>query len=365
MRIGIDISQVVYEGTGVSRFTKGLIDTILTHETQNEWVFFLSALRRQPDLRLIKDIKANGYRFARSYLPPFFLAILWNDLHQYNVENMTGKLDWFISSDWTEPPAKAKKATIVHDLTFKRYPETVDPTIQLVQEKRLSWIEKESSIIFVDSNSTKDDLITIMGYDENKIVVNYPGVTTQKQPPEKIEATLKKFHLKKPFILTVGKIEPRKNIKKLIEAYTHIETDVELAIVGQSGWDTETKQMYGDNKKIHWLGYISDEELYALYQSSLFFIFPSIWEGFGYPAVEAMQLGCPCALSNSSSLGEIGRDAALLFDPWQTDSIKHAIETMLNDVDLRNRLIQKGLEKSASFTWKRYFDTMINTLTKI
>lgn len=365
MRIGIDISQIVYEGTGVSRFTKGLIDAILEYETNHEWIFFLSSMRRQPDPAVIKRIKAKGYRFIRSYLPPSFLSILWNNFHQFKVENITGKLDWFITSDWTEPPTRAKKATIVHDLTFKRYPETVDPTIQHVQEKRFSWIENETSIMFVDSQSTKEDLITIMGYDEQKITVNYPGVTTQKQSPEKIEATLKKYNLKKPFIIAVGKIEPRKNIKRLIEAFSQISGDVELAIVGQNGWDTETKKLNINNSKIHWLGYVSDEELYALYQASMFFVFPSIWEGFGYPAVEAMQLGCPCALSNSSSLGEIGADAALLFDPWQTDSIKHALETMIEDADIRKRLIQKGLEKSSAFTWKRYFDTMISTLAGV
>ncbi len=363
MRIGIDISKIVYEGTGVARFTRGLVDAVLKYETQNDWVFFISYLRRHPDPRIISDIKKKGFEIKQYYIPPTILTFLWNDLHKINIESMIGKTDWFISSDWAEPPSKYKKATIVHDLTFKRYPETVNPLIKTVQEKRFSWIEKETSLIFADSESTKEDLKSVLGYEDKKIVVNYPGVTTVSQNDEYKNTTLNKFNLKKPFILSVGKLEPRKNIRRLIEAFNLIDTDIELVIVGQNGWDTETKQIK-NNDKIHWLGYVSDNDLYALYQTSLFFIFPSIWEGFGYPAIEAMQLGCPCALSNTSSLKEIGKDSALLFDPWNTDEIKKTIETMTHDSDLRSRLIAKGFENSEKYKWKRYFDTMIENLSK-
>lgn len=364
MRVGIDISQVVYEGTGVSRFTKGLIDAILQHETNHEWIFFLSSLRKQADPGIIKAIQDRKFKLIRKHIPPTLLSLLWNDLHRIEIEKLIGNVDWFITSDWTEPPSKSKKATIVHDLTFKRYPETVDQTIKSVQEKRFTWIKDESSLIFADSIATKDDLISIVGYDAEKIIVNYPGVTTKKQTNEHINTTLKKYNLNRPFILSVGKIEPRKNIKRLIEAFNVIEKDIDLAIVGQRGWDRETEGLNKSNNKVHWLGYVSDDELYALYQSSLFFVFPSIWEGFGYPAVEAMQLGCPCALANTSSLAEIGKDSALLFDPWNIDSIKNAMEKMIQDASLRKELIAKGLEKSAAFTWKRYFDTMIESLVK-
>lgn len=364
MRVGIDISQIVYEGTGVSRFTKGLIDAILKYETSHEWVFFLSSLRKKPDSKIVEAIKNKGYKLVQYPLPPSALSFFWNDLHTVKVETILGELDWFISSDWTEPPSTGKKATVVHDLTFKRYPETVDSTIQSVQKKRFTWIEKESLLIFADSKSTKDDLVDIMGYTDKNIVVNYPGVVTHKQSYEKVQATKRKYNLQKPFILSVGKLEPRKNIKRLIDAYGQISDDVELAIVGQSGWDHDTKEQNKSNEKVRWLGYIPDEELYALYQASEFFIFPSIWEGFGYPAIEAMQLGCACALSNTSSLAELGTDAAFLFDPWDTVSIKHALETLLTDKTLRSKLTKKGYEKAAAFTWKRYFDTMIESLTK-
>lgn len=351
MRIGIDISQIVHKGTGVARFIDGLVRTICQYDKTNEWLFFFSSLRQTLNPSIEKLIISHGWKLVKMKLPPMALSVMWNDLHVLRVETLTGELDWFISSDWTDPPAKSKKATVVHDLVYLRYPDTVNQLILKTQRKRLEWVSKESDLIFADSRTTKDDLVNLLKLDSSKIVVNYPGIEIKKSN--------KKITTKKAFILTVGKIEPRKNLGRLIEAFEKLNPkNVELLIVGPEGWDRDVK--ISDN--VRWLGYVSDEELSSLYSSCLFFIYPSIWEGFGYPVLEAMSLGSPVATSNTSSLKELGQNVALLFDPMKVDEIKNALRKLISSNELRKELSQKGRQRVKDFTWKKYYDVMIKAL---
>ncbi len=359
MRIGIDISQLVYKGSGVSRFMKGLVKTICENDQENNWIFFFSSLRRSLEKDVEKQISKKGFNLIKYPLPPTLLSLLWNNMHVIKIEQLIGKLDWFITSDWTEPPTNCKKATIVHDLAFLRYPETVDGKIRKTQFKRLERVKKESKIIFADSKATKNDLVKFLDILNSRIVVNYPGVEINKPKQQQINKSLTKFKIKKSFILSVGKIEPRKNIKKLIEAFVQLKTNkYELLIVGPEGWGAKPNSL----RNVRFLGYVSDEELSALYSRCICFAYPSIWEGFGYPIIEAMKLGTPVATSNNSSLKEIGDGAALLFDPFNISDIKRALKKMIEDGDLRNELIKKGSERAKIFAWKKYYQTMIKSL---
>jgi glycosyltransferase involved in cell wall biosynthesis len=359
MRIGIDISQIIYEGTGVARYTRGLVEAILKYDKKNDWFFFFSSLRRDLDRDLKKRIRARGYKLILHKAPPTFLTLVWNSIHRLRVEKLVGKFDWYITSDWTEPPSDFPKATVVHDLVYLRYPETLDPVIEENQKKRLKWVKKESRLIFADSTTTGDDLVSLVDINKKRIKVIYPGVEVEKTNKNKVSQIVKKFNLKKDFILTVGKIEPRKNFKRLIEAFTKLKSkEAELVIVGSVGWDKiETPQ-----PNIKFLGYVTDEELSALYSSCLFFIYPSIWEGFGYPVVEAMTHGAPVATSNTSSLKEIGQGAAYLFDPLKINEIQKAMEVLINDDPGRKKLSREGEKRARQFTWKNYYEKLIKTL---
>lgn len=363
MRIGIDISQIVYEGTGVGRFVHGLTNAILDFDTKNEWTFFFSSLRQNLNPQMKSLIKKKSYNLLEYKLPPTALSFLWNSIHRMKVEKLVGKLDWFITSDWTEPPSHMKKATVIHDLAYIKYPETIHATILKTQKQRMHWIQKESSIIFADSETTKHDAIQLCGLDGKKIFVNYPGVQFPKATISEIKNTLSLFELKKPFILTVGKIEPRKNLKRLIEAFTHINNEkIDLVVVGHQGWDTEISKKQSESANIKFLNFITDSELSALYSSCLFFIYPSLYEGFGYPVVEAMKSGAAVATSNNSSLKEIGSTSAFLFDPQSTEDIEKSILRLMNDPDLRNKLKKQGIMRSCDFEWKKYYDEMICVL---
>ncbi len=363
MKIGIDISQIVYEGTGVARFNYGLVEAILNYDQENHWVFFFSSLRRRLPLDLEKRITSKKHQLVKLKIPASLLSNLWNNLHFVTIDSFVGELDWFITSDWTEPPSKLRKATIVHDLTYLRYPQTVDKVIKVTQQKRLSWVKKESKLIFADSQATKHDLTSYLKVEEAKIVVNYPGVEIKKSSDRTLESTLKKFSLNKPFILTVGKLEPRKNLNRLVDAFAKLENkNIGLVIVGPKGWDTSISRSAKKLNNVKLLGYVDDSDLYNLYLSCLFFIYPSIWEGFGYPMVEAMKLGVPVTASNTSSMKEIGDGAALLFDPFKTEEIKNALEKMIGNENLRQKLIIAGKNRANLFSWQNYYEKMIKSL---
>ncbi len=368
MKIGIDISQIVYQGTGVARFTEGLTKAILDYDRENQWFFFFSSLRQKLDKQLEAKIKNKGYQLINWKLPPTFVSFLFNNLHIFFSHfpffaSHFQSLDWFITSDWTEPPLPINKATIVHDLVYRRYPETVNQKIKTTQEKKLSWVKKESKIIFADSQATKNDLIKLLDINSNKIVVNYPGVSVKNPTLPKIEKTLKKYHLDKPFILTVGKLEPRKNISRLIKAFNKIKNkNIDLVIVGPSGWDTQV-QSINRLDHIKYLGLIDDEELFSLYTSCLLFVYPSLWEGFGYPLVEAMSLGAPIACSNIPIFKELAGDSAYYFNPLSIDNLYQAMDKLANNHLLRKKLTESGKIKAEEFSWQRYYNTVIKTLS--
>lgn len=356
MKIGIDISQIVYKGTGVARFTEGLVNAILTYDKNNQWFFFFSGFRRKLDEDLENKIKDHKHKLIKWKIPPTLLSILFNNLHNFsklftfNFSFLTS-LDWFITSDWTETPVKCKKATVVHDLAYLRYPELSYPNIIRTQKQKLNWVTRESEIIFADSQATKDDLVKLQQIDEERIKVNYPGIG--------IKNSTKKIRHKNPFILTVGKIEPRKNLGRLIEAFKELNPKgIRLLIVGPEGWDKDLKA----SSNVRFTGYVSDEELESLYLSCLFFVYPSIWEGFGYPVLEAMNLGTPVATSNTSSLKEIGDGAVLLFNPLKVTEIKNALQRMIEDAQLRKDLSLKGKKRSKFFTWENYYKNLIKVL---
>jgi len=361
MRIAIDISQSAYEYTGVGKFTAGLVQYICDNDSENDWTFFFSSLRNHLPEKLHEKILKHQKKLIEYPFPPRLLSLISNDIRLFPIELALGKQDWFISSDWTEPPAHCRKATIVHDLTFKKFPETVHPSIRAVQEKRLKLIKNESSLIFADSASTKEDLEDYYSIPRDKIIVNYPGVTVMRPTPSETEMVLKKYSLNKSYIVCIGKKEPRKNLGRLIKAFmslTHIE--LSLVIVGPKGWDTVLKE----DARIKVLSEVTESELFALYAGSLGLVFPSLYEGFGYPLVEAMNLGVPAAVSNSSSLGEIGRGSALLFDPTNTDEIATSIAELVQNERLRKTLIRAGLQSATLYTWKNYYNKMLDALNR-
>jgi hypothetical protein len=173
MKIGIDISQLAYEKTGVSNYLLNFVKGLIKEDDNNEYILFYSSLRKKlpVDFSSSKNVTIKTFK-----LPSTFLNLIWNKLHILPIETFIGPVDIFVTSDWTEPPVKkAKKATILYDLIVYKYPKETHEKIVEVQKRKLEWVKKETDRIFCISNSTAEDAKEILGIDSKKLSVIYPG----------------------------------------------------------------------------------------------------------------------------------------------------------------------------------------------
>lgn len=180
MRIGIDISQIVYEGSGVATYVRELVLALLNLDDKNEYVLFGSSFRQRPKIiKYFNELKSDHGKVSLVVLPlpPKLLDIFWNRLHIFPAEWFTGPLDIFWSSDWTQPPlGKAKGVTTIHDLIVLKYPKETDSRIVAVHKRRLQRVIKECQQIFCDSEATKKDILELLGVPEERLTVIYPGI---------------------------------------------------------------------------------------------------------------------------------------------------------------------------------------------
>lgn len=176
MKIGIDISQLAYPHTGVSNYLKNWLEALLSVDNKNEYVLFFSSLRGE--LSSVDFLSAANKRvkIKRFKLPPTVLDFLWNKLHILPIEWFIGRVDILISSDWTQPPTEAKKATILYDLIVYKFPNEMDQRIVSTQRRRLQWVKKEVNVILCISEATKKDAMELLKIPEEKLVTTYPGI---------------------------------------------------------------------------------------------------------------------------------------------------------------------------------------------
>lgn len=363
MKIAIDISQIVHEGSGVATYIDQLVRNLLNIDNKNEYLLFGISLRKYnffksylAELQLTHR-NLTGHFF---HIPPRMGEFLGNRLHMINIENLIDEVDIFHSSDWIQPPSKAKKVTTIHDLVVYKYPEVSHPYIVETQKRRLRWVKKECDRVLTDSSSTKKELIDELFFIEEKIDVVYPGISQKYKQAESGEiARIKhKYGLYDDYILAVGTIEPRKNVKGILSAFeqfmkhTLISTrknPLELVIVGKFGWGDKLAHA----KYIKVLGFVDEFDLPGLYSGASMFVYPSFYEGFGFPVLEAMACGIPVITSNSGSLREISTEAALNVDPQMPEDIAVKMTQLFVDQDLRNDLIKKGKINAAKFKWEK------------
>lgn len=323
MKIGFDISQIAHQG-GVATYTSN-ITWELSKNPKLDMVYFYSSLRK-PYQGNLKNVRAYS-------LPPALLEIIFNRWRVVSIENFTGPLDIFHSSDWTQPKSKAKKVTTYHDVVPIKYPEWSDPKIVAVHKKRLELVEKEADFIIAVSQSTKKDLIEISKIPEDKITVVYEGPTANfKRPTEnEINAFKKKYNLPKKFVLAISGVGERRNLERVKEA----AADYNLVITGET------------------LPWLSTDELELLYASSDVLLYPSLYEGFGLPILDAFTCGVPVITSNVSSMPEVGGDAALYVEPLNVKDIKDKLNMISSDNKLREELIKKGFARVRQFSWEK------------
>jgi len=361
MRIGIDISQIVFRGTGVATYTKNLVDSLLEIDKENEYVLFGSSLRLKHFLDNYHTTYSSQSEAKFYQIPPSVFEFLWNRLHVVPIERFTGKLDVFHTSDWLEPPARCPKVTTIHDLAVFKYPESFTPFggHDIVQnlKRKLKWVKKESDLVITVSQNSKKDIVEILEIPQEKIRVVYEACDAEfvQKSDESVERIKKKYGIKGDYILAVGTREPRKNLERVIEAFSAVSGQglaVSLVIAGKFGWGRDIENLKFKIKNLKLLGYVPHDELPALYSGARVFVYPSLYEGFGLPVLEAMNCGCPVVTSNVSSLPEVAGDAAVLVNPESVEEIAQGIKMMI-DKKMRDAWIRKGFKRAKEFSWRR------------
>lgn len=354
MKIAIDISQIAYERTGVAGYTRELVSNLLRKDKINNYLLFAYSFRK---LSVIKNylntlsVPKSRYELRLFNFPQIAANLIWNGLHLLPLEKLIGSVDLYFSSDWIQIPSSAKKITTVHDLIVYRFPQTSVKSIIDTQKRRMEHVKNECNLIFADSNATKNDLIEILGINDHKIKVIYPGVNDSFIVPSSssVKSVLAKYNLKCPFILSVGKNDPRKNLPRLINSINKLSIATNLVIVMQEGWGEQITE----EGKIRILKNVEDIDMPSLYGAAEMFVFPSLYEGFGLPVIEAMKCGCPVITSNRGSLAEIAADSALFVNPESEVDISAKILKLKKDPDLRIQLVQKGLKNAMRFSWEK------------
>lgn len=375
MRIAIDVSQIAYKGTGVASYTSELVKHLLREDQKNKYILFGMSLRNQYELNQffsqVKKINSNTvYKIIP--LPQTFGTILGNTLHIFPLEKMIGNIDIYHSSDWIQLPSKARKITTIHDLVIYKFPQTSHPNIIKTQKKRLSWVVKECNIILADSFATKKDIEEILHVAYEKVQVVYPGISEvfTKVSIAQVNRIRRKYRIEGDYILTVGTQEPRKNLKTTLAAFEKIYNNqqvnkkrkLELISVGKLGWGVTNTSTPAN---VRLLGYIELNDLPALYAGAKCFIYPSLYEGFGMPVLEAFACGCPVITSQEGSLSELGQDTALFVNPLDTDEIARSIVKIVEDDAFRNKLIQSGFQQVKKFQWQKSAQQILEIYNKL
>lgn len=367
MRIGVDARLMHHQKAGISKYTWHLLQALAAQNLEDEFITFQHRKHHEPIIRRPNFRRATLYAPVHTRLEQYLLPL----------ELLRFPLDLIHATDFIQPMYARLPAVItVHDLAFLHFPHFMTAN-SAAYYGQIDRAVRAAAAVIVPSESTKQDLIAMLGVPNAKISVIYEAAAQMftPLPAEKARARVARdFGLTQPFFLCVGTIEPRKNISALLHAFHHLRTrynvqDVTLALAGGKGWlydetlETVSKLALGDS--VRFLGRVSDDALHSLYAAARCTVHPALYEGFGLPPLEAMACGTPVIVSNVSSLPEVVQDAALLFDPNNVEEIAVAMHRLLSDDALHAELSEKALRRAGCFSWERAAAATLEVYRKV
>ena len=334
------------------------------------------------DAALTSQVEAPNFRDRRAPLSERALTILWHRLRlPIPVEWFTGSVDIFHSTDFVLPPVRqARTVLTVHDLAFMRLPQCAEASLRAYLNKVVPRSIERADLVLADSQSTKNDLIELLGVSRDKIEVVYAGVERRFRPmvgEMALQRVRKRYGLDFPFILSLGTLEPRKNFSRLIEAYALMrgsglgmaDGELKLIITGGKGWLYDEifarVEELGLTGEVIFPGFVADEDLPALYNLAELFVFPSLYEGFGLPPLEAMACGTPVVTSDRPSLPEVVGEAGLMVEATDSQELAEAMKRVLTDEDLRKGMREKGLKQAEKFTWEAAAEKLLDVYRRL
>lgn len=412
MNIGIDIRSLLEDyRTGIGEYTHNLINEFLKKDTCNQYHLFYNqrhSVKVEPPRLEKPNVKYFDYRYPNRFFNLSLRYLGWPRLEK--LMGLCGEsyaapptarggtscrrqsdVVWFPNFGFINFNIRVPYVLTVHDLSFERYPEFFTPVHRLWHKMiDCQRMARGAAKVIAVSENTKQDLVELYNIDPSKIEVIYEGITNvpllvrggrgglrpledEDNSTAVLNKVKEKYSLPEKFVLFLGTIEPRKNIEVIIKAFDKLCDSsnsslqaFKLILAGGRGWNNEQiYKVYGQAKhkdKISFLGYVGHDDKPALYQLASLFVFPSIYEGFGLPPLEAMACGTPVIASCAASLPEVVGDAGLLVDPYNINELAEAMRAILEDGKLRQRFIEKGLERVKRFSWHKCAEKMLEIL---
>jgi glycosyltransferase involved in cell wall biosynthesis len=339
VRIVVDVTPLSRPRTGIGNYIRAMVAGLAEASGDaHELVAFGPSGPR--GRRRIREALAGLLVELRLPPLPHVGRTAWSRAGRVPVERVVGPLDVFHFSDWMYPPQRAGvRATTVHDLVPLRFPEWVEPETLRLHGRKYEHAARTCDRVFVNSAFTGNEVVELLEVPEERVVVAYPGIDPLFRPDG--EAA----DLGRPYVLSVATLEPRKNLPALVEAFRVLRQrrpELTLALAGLEGW--EQRPLDADGVRL--LGFVSDQELARLYRGAEAFAYPSRFEGFGIPVVEALASGVPAVVSSHPSLDEACGEAALRADPDDPEALASALEEALESPR------ETGVAHAARFTWR-------------
>jgi glycosyltransferase involved in cell wall biosynthesis len=357
LQITLDYTAGITARSGGGRYARHLVEALDALHRPHRYTLF-SCVRPQADPHLPK-----GDAFRLRALP--FGEQLWRRARRFvPADFFTGHADLWHGLDFTLPPLLRSSAIVtIPDLAFLTQPESIEPAQAAFLRQAVSKAAQRADAVITFSEQVRHELLERLSIPAEHVHVVSPGVSTafhRITDDMLLAATRHKFELQSPFLLTVGTLEPRKNLIRLVQAFDKIRRDRSgpkmLIIVGQNGWRYEevyeTVNRLGLKNEVRFLGHVTDLELVLLYSLADAVALPSLYEGFGFALLEAMACGAPVVCSNAGALPEVAGDAALLVNPTDTDALGTMLLRLLRNPKLRALLSKKGQARAAKFPWE-------------
>lgn len=378
--IAIDIREAGQEKTGKGWYTYHLVHELLKLDHHNHYELYTDSAKNPfatqneanaptkqtgaaPKNVTLKHIPAKGLKWHLNAL---------KELKAHPPDLFFAPTSYIIPS---LAPKTLKVVITVHDLVAFLYPQNHNLKAVVIERLTLKKAVKKAASIFVVSQNTQKDLLERFRYPVEQIqTVSCAPSDFYKEPVSAHELAQfqEKFQLPQNFILAVGTLEPRKNFSNLIKSFVIIKRkcpDYKLVIVGKKGWKykqiEDTLKKYQLEKEVIFPGYLSDEDLKKVYTLATVFVFPSLYEGFGIPPLEAMSCGCPVVSSNVASLPEVIGDAGILVDPKNAHKMADSVVTLIENDQIRSMLIERGKRRAEKFNWHESAKTALEAFEKL
>jgi len=358
MRIGFDTSPMTARRSGIGNYVANLLQELLPLLDDGDQISGLSVGRSAPAYEQL----AVAIQSRHIPIPARVMYQIWDRLGWPSADGLLGGVDVYHATNFFLPPVKhARKVVSIPDASFAVVPDLCSPKIVGPFSASVAKFAQEADVVLTISEASKRDIVDHFGADEDKVRVTYPGpgvITNSIDHDAAKKLLLDSYGIDKPFALFVSTLEPRKNVPGLVRAFDQIARDLPhtLVLAGPLGWNTDpivdAARSADHADRILRVGFVDDDHLAALYSTADVFVFPSFYEGFGLPVLEAMQYGCPVITANNSALPEVGGDAAAYVEAGDDKALAAMMTRVLSDESVRSAMSELGQAQAARFTWR-------------